>query len=592
MVQVPRLQKIETSIPQPQGKRINIKAQDNASSILNRTSGLASLAQDAVNLNRDIEDNKISTMANDSEKEFRDWKLGKTQALNSITGDPTEAYVQYDKEVKEKYESMIAAKPDLNDRVKRGFTGNLNKMFDDSNYESMKKRGAQVETYKHNSAESAIKTKRESMSVNAGYIEVGKADSYAKFDESINDLKTSISQRALETHSATRVEDPKGAYTHSFIDADNKQVRVKMNDVSKQRAAQEISKGISESLTNMINSGYMKEAQQTFDKYKLNIGVKERAKLNKKFKTQGLKDSANDNVRKIESSPVAKRDGIIRGIKDPEEKRLTLRHLDENSRYRANLKKKESDTNYEYLSASADALIESGGVKGYNDLQNKQSYKATWDKLNTKARQAIKEKFDAPTKTSQKSLNKVVNLFTGGDIDKLGEMTFDEYNQEYLLGLSQSDKNKFTSRYLKYKDPSASQQRSAMTFAGKQIKNQLLVSGVITKDERGKLTSEEQNTITKVEDAYFEYVESMGRELTPEETRKVSKQLSANVIRESKWFGKDTVTVKPLEKPKRRDRVSSTGSTREQRKEARINYRKQHGSLPNRQQLEQFMKGN
>ena len=187
-VTLPSLQRIQPSKALPANERINLKVNDSASGILNQTQAVAGLAKEGADLYYDIEDSKIQQLSLSAEQEYSAWNTEQLQKLKSYEGDPTDAYVEYDKAAKEKRDAILAARPDLNDRVRSHLTANLDKAVNSQNMAAMKQRGAQQETYDNNNFEEGIKLKKNNLRTSASYIRKDDPGSFMPMDDNINYL--------------------------------------------------------------------------------------------------------------------------------------------------------------------------------------------------------------------------------------------------------------------------------------------------------------------------------------------------------------------------------------------------------------------
>lgn len=576
MVQIPSLQKIQQTDGLAQNPRLNIQAQNSASDIINRVSSINQVAAAGADLYQKVEDGKVKQLSYEAEQEYSMWNTAKLQELKSYQGDPTDAYAQYDIDSKEKLEQIFASRGDLSETVKNRVKANLQRVVDAQNIQALKQRGAQQETYDNNLYESQVKLKRNSMAVNAGYIRKNDPSSYFMLDQTINDIKTTAAERALSKGAGEQVEE---GGDHVYRNDKGEVVRVKLNPVTQQRVASEISLGLKDSISSMISAGYTQEAKEAFERYKPLMDNAAQRTITNKMSQNNFNNEALSEVSKIEALPEDRRDKEIEKIKNPEVKRKTLQYLDDNSRYRENLRRRQIQKNYEALSKNADDLLQSGQIVTLSQFEQTEQYKAMWDKLDDKTRKAITQKFNSPNKSSSKALFKVQNAFYNfEEMNKIAGMSNEEFEAEYLVDLKTSDKAKYNELRLKMMNPSNSEQRASMNFADKMIKKSLMTAKIIT-DSKGK---ENQKRIAEAQKIYLDYQESLNRALTPEETIKLSNQIASDVIRTKSTFGfggGNFKEFKPIPAPVNNPVKKSTGEFKfesdSQRRELMKEYRKE-----------------
>lgn len=529
MVQVPKLQRLEQSSTPSMG-RIDIQAQNNASSILGTTSAVKGLAQEGAELYQDIEDNKIKTLSQEVEQEYSRWNTQELAKLKSYQGDPTDAYVQYDKDSKERYDSIIAARPDLNERVKSHVTGHLNKVRDNESYQALKQRGAQQETYENNLFESSVSLKRNNLALNAGHIQKDNPGSYLPFEENINDLKTLISQRAVKQGTAKIVDKDATEFTHMYRDGDGNIVKVKMDNIAKQRTAKELSKGVSDSITGMINSGYTEEAKQAFERYKGYIDPKTKGVVEKKFKTTDIKDAAYKLVNGIESKPESEQLAAIEKISDAETKSEVLKIIDTNSSRRKRLKANLVNENYETLAKSVMNRMNSDNpFNGLAELEGDPIYKQTWDNLDAKTRKSITEMVKSPEKTNPKSEANIQSLIFGQTDTRLEDVSPEQF-QNYLSGLNSADRSKYTNIYNRLNMQSAGEERSTFKRAREILTNQFIVDEHISKNKYGRFEEDDEKILINAQNKLIDYLDTRGN-LSDKELKDFVTEFSAAEIK-------------------------------------------------------------
>ncbi len=540
MVQVPRLQRIQNSPAQPANDRINLQARDQASNILGNTQAITGIAKEATDLYYDIEDQKITQMSYEAEQQYKEWNATKLGQLKSFEGDPTDAYAQYDEEEKEKFEELINARPDVSERVKNNLKANLTKVQNSQRIAVLKQRGAQQETYENNLFESTVKLKRDDLSVNAGYVRKDDPGSFLLFDQGLADVKTVIAQRAVKKGTAEVLPEDAESWTHAYRDAEGKVIKVKMNDIAKQRVAQELSKGVVTSIENMIASGYTDEAKLMQERYKGYIDPINAGKLKTKFKDVDIKDEAFAFMGGINGKNEADQMAAIDKISNPELRSEVLKIKDTDDNRRESIRKRQQESNYNVLANRVlEKMNSPNPYYGMADLENDPLYKQTWDKLDPKQKKTILESVKAPDKTDEKAEIAIQNLFFGNDENYQLDTIPPEQFQTYLTGLNSADRKKYTNEYNRLRIESAGEQRSTFKRAEKMLSDQLFLIGYLKKNDYNAFDQRSQKRMIEANNELMDY-------LSTQNTANMSdKELKDFVIKYSAAKAKDEAFSPP-----------------------------------------------
>jgi hypothetical protein len=535
-VSVPRLQRIEPSANMPANDRVNFQAQDQASNILNRTQQMGQVVEKGADIYQQYENEKIDHLSYETKREYEGWAGERLKQLQQFQGDPTEAYAQFDKEAQEKYNEILASRGDVSERVKRHVGSRLQKSFEDTQVGALKQRGAQIETYKHNNFEAALKGEKDKLPVMAGYIrknETGEYDrgSFFMYDKGLQDMKTMIAKRAVEQGTATLVEGD-GPANHQYQDEDGKIVRIQLGDVAKQRVAKELSESIKTSIDVALaekSPESLQLAKKLAEEYKGYIDPMTAAKVKGKFETADVKQKAGEVLASIKGKLNSEQRKQLADIQDPELRLLKSQEFEleainniKNEKLKNEvLKLKTSsdeamkkqmkmrqDANYDALSKNVDQMIEQGAINGIADLENSEVYSMTWDNLSPKQRQEITERIKSPTKSNPNALAKVTEALLEGKISQMSEA---EFKVNYLNGLSKEDKEKFSLIHKEFGKPTATAQRKVMSDANKFLKEELLNAKLI-KYESGSNTKLRKGSKDTLSQAQAEILEIMATE--------------------------------------------------------------------------------
>ena len=531
-VQIPELKRIQPSRSLPANDRINLKVDSQASNILNQTQGVTALAKEGADLYYDIEDSKIQQLSLTAEQEYSSWNTGALQKLKTIEGDPTDAYVEYDKLAKEKRDEILNARPDLNERVKSHLTSNLDKSVGAQNLAAMKQRGAQQETYDNNNYEAGIKLKKDGLSTSASYIRKDDPGSFMPMDDGINDIRTTIAQRGLVKGTVTKVADDSKDYNHIYKDADGKIVKVKMSDIALQKTAKETAEGVGASINSMIAAGYTEEAQAAYDRYKPFLDTKYKTTLENKFHTTAVKGTAFNEVGRIEAMPQGNRLAEAEKISDPQVRSEVLKILDTNDARRAHFKKRREDANFEVLGSRVlEKMNSDNPYFGISDLENDPTFKATYDRLDVKGKKAVMEMVKAPKETNPNAEIGVQNLLLGTDPNADINAVTPAQFQKMTVGLNKADKTKYTNMYNRLKQETSGEERSKNKRAEQFLQQQLIADKYISKNDYGKFTGKSEVKLIEARNEMFQFLETAPKNMSDNELLKYVQKYSADKVK-------------------------------------------------------------
>ena len=531
-VSIPRIEKFQQqSDTLPKNDRINLKVQDSSSAILNQTGAIKNIGDKVGDIYQNYENDKIDQLSTEAEGEYQAWNKQKLAQIKAYEGDPTDAYVEYEKEATKKRQDILDKRPDLNERVKRHLTSRLDGTIKKANVESTYQRGMQQEVYSNNVFESGVKLKKDSLPVTAGYVQAGVPDSYAMFDDGMSEIKTMISKRGLAKGTVTRLPDDAEKYTHSYRDDDGKLVKVSMSDMAKQRVAKELSEGVRSSIDTMIASGNIETAKEMQEKYKGYLDPKAAVVIANKFKTAGRKDEAYNVIGTLRGKSDEAQIQAVEKITDPELKSEVLKIKDADDRRVQHMKDRKAKANYETLANNVlEKMNSDQPYFGVADLENDPVYKQTFDNMTAKQKKAVIEMVESPKDSSPSSELRVQNLFLGTDNKQLETITPAEF-AEYTTGLSKADKTKYNGMFMSMRTQTEGEKRATYSQAGNMLRDQLIADKHISRNTFGKIAGKDEITLIKANQKLMEHLSSQYGTFKPEQLQKFVKDFSAAEIK-------------------------------------------------------------
>lgn len=561
-VNVPRLKRVQPASDLPKNDRLNFQVKDQASNILGRTKAITDLGKEGTDLYLDIEDSKIEVMSAENEQSFRQWDAAEKAKLQSVEGDPTGPYEEYNKKVSEKVQEILGSRKDISDRAKSKLASKFENTVRSNQLDTLKQRGKQQDVYENNLYESTLKSKKSDLAKSTGHIKAGDNSSYIPFNLLIKDIKETITNRGLRNGTVTK--DKNGKPIHSQI--------------SKQRMAKELSEGVTSAVNVLIDTGDSKAAMELRKKYQNYIDPVNNAKIEKKAKTDDLKSRAYEVVNSLRGKDIDAQLDHIESIEDGELRGEVLKIKDSNDRRRDSMRKRQSNRNYETLANKVIAKQETENpYHGIAELENDPLYKQTWDKINTKQKQALIEMFKPPKESKPVSEAKIQDLIFGNNPNhRIETITPTKFN-EFLTGLSKTARNKYSSLYVKLRMETSSEQRANHERAGKFLTDFLIKAGKIDRGKFGEFDSDEQDMLI---DGRLELIDHL------------SAQIGVKSDKDLKDFVKEYVAHK-IENPKTAFKPSGTkksagGGTleglkldKEQVQDLMFKFKRKHKRLPN-----------
>lgn len=527
-VNLPTIQPLDTPGGElPKNPRLNLQLPSQAGELLKTGASFDSLGATALNVYNKYEESKINQFGNEDEATYTQWYEANLQKLKRITdADPTEAYVEFEKEADKKLKEIVGARGNLSSRVRDSITRKLNRVKGQLNTQTLKQRGAQVETYKTRLFDTTMKTNKRKLSKNAADV---RSNQSGVFDDTINDIKTQISMRSLETGGAKELPEDSKTWSHKFTDSKGKTIKVQWNEIAQAKVDDELGKGIYTSIENMVDAGEKTQAKVVFDKYEKFLTPEQKSDYKESIKKSDAKDKAYVKAAEIEGMTKDEQADALRKIKDPEVKSKTIDIVQSNEARLNKMRKFREDRNSEEAHRILDQKEEQGSLNGVADLDTPALTKLMKN-MNHKQRKALKERIKQPKLSNQEALVRVQDLFLGNDptYKSIRDVSPGKF-QEYLVGLNKSDRDKMTTRYLNRSKGSASQD-ALYNKLSTRLKQKMIAQGIVEFNDFGKFDG---SNLVKLNKAYADLQDSM-EELPENPTVKETSEWLDKYIAEKK----------------------------------------------------------
>lgn len=484
MVTIPRLKQITPSSALPSNDRLKGQVRDQSANILSRTSQVVNLGERAIKINKVYEDDKIDSLSSEANQKYDLWNAEQLQKLKVNKGDPTDAYAQYDLDEKEFFDKLIADKPDLNERVKRGYTSSLVKAQNSNKIKVLKQRGLQTEVYKQGLFNSDLQLNKNKLAISAGNITKGDKSLSFEFINGLNDIKTIVAKNGLRI-GTTELYEGEDRGDHSFTNADGEEVKVKYKPADKAALYKHMNAGVTSSVDVLIASGKTAEARDMMDDYSIYIDSKSKTRFEKKLKVTEVDNEAMsifDTIRGKSSDAQTK---TINNIKDGDV-RTEVEGIRATSILKLNtVRKAKEEKNYNRLANTViDKMNSSNPYHGISDLKRDPTFKATWENLNPSDKKHILALVKPVKDSSKASIIDVQKLVL--DNTEIRTMTPELWGRK-ISKLSKADQTHYNGIFQRLRTESGSEESSRLGRVRRMLFDQM-VSKKLIRLEYGKNT--------------------------------------------------------------------------------------------------------
>jgi len=548
-INVPKLKSFSGQTGATKGVRINTQVRSNTDLIDNQTQGVSKLIGQADAVHDQYQDKQVDQVTAKLEQEYTPWLNGNLEEIKKNQGDPTEAYSNFDKAEDEKVKSLLSNHKDLSEAVRTRIERNLGGIQAKNRVKTLKQRGYQQEVYKNNLYESQLSLKGDALPTSAGYIKKGDQGSYVPFELGLSEIKTTIAKRAMESGTAERLpDDAKSGYNHFYQNDKGETVKVKLSPVAQVRAAKELSKGVANSVKVLLDTGSSEEAKEMMEKYKGYIEPVAAAKLTKQMNDVDIKDTAYSMMGGFQDLSENEQLNEIEKVKSVELKSELLKIKDSMDARRTSMDKRQKKQNYELL---ANTVIERMGSStpyyGIADLEKDPMFKQTWDNLDSKGKQDIKEMIVAPKTTTSSAEVNMQNLLFGETDEEIETITPAEF-QSKLSGMNDKDRRRYTGLYNNIRIETAGEKRATYKRAGSFLQDSMLSNELITKNKYDKFDEDDQIILIEARNKMMDHISKYGTNMDDKEVKDFVGNYVTSIVKERAF--------NPA--PRRKDKIKAT----------------------------------
>lgn len=497
MVQVPRLKRIQTQSDGPQQTRIKANIRDNSAGIQQATNSTKNLAKQAVNLHRDIENDKIKDLSYNSEKEYSDWSANERRKASKDGRDPDVVWAEYDEKEREYVKELGDRHGNASERIQSHYRANLEKVRGSHQPGISVQRDKQVDVYRQGVHQEHLALKASSLGRNADLINGNDPGSHLGIKQNIAEINSAVAQRSLDNGQGFVVKGDSEDFNHMYTDPDGNVVKVKMNYKSQIEAAKVINNGMYDVIENLSNSGQLDQAKLVDKEYGKHLDSRNKEKVKKLFEGEGTKQTAKQKYAALSYLDDNAKSVKINDVRDPEVKALMRKYNEADIKARKNQRTRLEDEHHNII--LKDMVAEK--PTSLAALEDMGSYGKSWGKLNGKQQKAITDGIKPPKTSNVKSVLEMQRLTMNGEhID----MPIDKFNEQ-MAGLSESHQKQFWKIYKKDNTEDGKEERRKHDRMFKQIKTELLLEEEI--DPKEGYDIDELNMIASYQQKMFKLVQ-------------------------------------------------------------------------------------
>lgn len=519
-IEIPRVQSIGAPEPQSVG-RLQMPALNVEGPADKMTDAVDKLGQTAIQYQDKIADQTADTIAtnasNQLEMQFKKKMYGDPETgakgLKYMQGDPDKLYPEFDKQMQGIGESL--SKPQGDDswspETQTVVNRRLNKKAQELQLQSLTEYGNQSKKYDDNTTEDGVTLAQQGMPDASTLVQPGNDSSFKPLEDRIDAIRQLRIKQAVRYGNA--VHDENG--TDSYTDKDGNEQSVTLGDSVKVAMSQDVSKGLYDTLDNLVKSGDLDKAKAIQEKYGNMLDPVSKDKLAKSFDKEETDQDAYDLAEKIGrgADPAT----VLKDA-DPEVKHKALQFANENDRALEALKDRKSKDNY---NAAANYVLkqQQNGTEyaGPAQLDQDPYIKHIMGNItDAKQRQALYHMVDQPKDSSDSATAKMQNLMFGNDPNNdIRTISPEDFNQ-YLAGLSKSDRRKYQNKYEAMQTETGAQLQTKYKNFGVEFDKQAVGAGLLNKNAYGKFSGSDEVKEIQMKEELQNTIDKTGP-MTPKE---------------------------------------------------------------------------
>lgn len=494
-IQLPDVKRIEPDQPQSVG-RIQATAPNPERDMQSDQVGIDNVAQQAIKYRNEIANQEADTIAQDQTNNFETWvnkkRNGDPEDPSSVglkfqKGDPVEIYKQFDKDAQAKLEELSKGE-DWSQETQNLVNRRLSRKAEQLRNETLTDFGSQRNTFRNETTEASVKIANDAMpeasaKIDPESIAAGDMSTLDPIRSKISDVINLRTQQAIDIGGAHLDKNGTDVYT----DAGGQEHRVTLGPVTKQKIAEELSKGLHDTTDNLIKTGsndpaILAKAKVMMDQFNHYIEPLKKGSLQAEYDKSQVKVQANQALSDGEHlSPtefVKSLDG-----KSEEVKTEALRLKSDQGKFIESMSKQKEEQNYRVGYNTASAILRDNPATTWSMAQQNSKIQNVYDGMNPTQRHAMEAMFNPPKVSDQFAIANMQQFISGKD-PNYPDITKapPEYIQELKSKLNPGDRKTIDSTLTKIIDPSngslLAQHQDLMRIA----QNKAIALGLVTVD--------------------------------------------------------------------------------------------------------------
>lgn len=316
---------------------------------------------------RDAYSSKIQAMGHDLEQFGRRKLNGDPNkpgtGLIHVQGDPDEAYRNFDAELGEKYNQLIADSGFSGENLERA-KGTLNRRYNTVYNNSLTHYGSQRSRYKQKLAKTSVEISKRDAFVALGQYDVRNESTLEPFRQSLDDIRQTRIEEAETLGTARPVDANFKGFKYRKLDPiTGEEYWLTLDDSVRNQISKDVSKATYESINGMIKGGRVDEARELIKLYGNQIDPVNKAKLDEAFEKKDIEEQAYLQLGKVADLPSKERVAKLKKMPSKTARQVKVKHEslklnDAGQRFRDNEKKRASKSTYDQMATQLQALTD------------------------------------------------------------------------------------------------------------------------------------------------------------------------------------------------------------------------------------------
>jgi hypothetical protein len=513
-IKMPTIERVNTPNPQSVG-RVESRPLDTVRPMAQIEDATMKVGEQAVNYVNKLELDAADTEATSRAIQYEQaWKNrmygdGKNNGIKFSQADPTELYNKFDAEMNEEYKRLTEDET-LSGRTRDMVLAKLQSKANQLDLQKLTEQGGQTNEYERNVTDTAVSLEKESLIDAASMIHPDDPKSTVLFEEALGRIRDLRLRHGMKMEAVKTDENGRISYIGPMVDHQLKK---------------DLSEGVALSIDNAIKSGNMHIAEVLKEKFSNLLNGSQKAKLADDFQKGEVKEQAYEAAAMIERYGP---DKGLKGVEDPEVRDKALDIYNDREAKKEQIRERKSKQNYNYLANHILKKQQSDDpYVSMTELEADPIYiNAIGRVTDAKQRKAIIESVIQPKESDDSSINRMQKLMFGEDPDHdIREISPEDFN-DYLSGMSKSDRKKYTSKFEQFRSDTGSEQAQRHKAANKELTDQMLSIGLIKKNNFNQITGRDEMKLIEARNELTDWLDKNPGPMSPKDIKEYTRQFA------------------------------------------------------------------